>query len=89
MGTGPDGIIKRRKMHQTYLKIQKERKESLPQFYQSPADLVVDFILYMEHDNQESQLIDAVLNYHQVAYKRVTNFLQRKPLSFRMIIYCI
>ena len=77
MGTGPDAIVKRRQLHQNYLNIQKQKKDTLPQFYQSPADLVVDFILYMEHHNVESQLIDAVLNYHEVAYKRVYKSLEK------------
>ena len=72
MGKGADGIVERRRLQQEYLVIQKKKKETLPQFFESPGELNVDFLLYMEHHDPESQLIDAVLNYHEVAYRRVS-----------------
>ncbi len=71
MGTGPEALIKKRKMQAEYLSIQADKKKTLPQYYQSQADLVVEFFLYMQHHDQESQLVDAILNYYQVSYVRV------------------
>lgn len=71
MGKGVDAIAERRRLQQQYLDIQKKKREAVPQFYESPGDLVVEFNLYYEHHQQESQLVDAILNFHEVAYKRV------------------
>jgi len=35
----------------------------------------VSFELFMEHDSYDSQLIDAILNYYFVSYKRNQNLL--------------
>ena len=72
MGKGPQAIAERRRLHYEYLEIQKEKKEDLPKIYHSQqGEVTVEFKLYYKHYEPESQLIDALLNYHQVAYARV------------------
>lgn len=72
MGKGPQAIAERRRLQYEYLEIQKQKKEDLPKLYESQqGELTVEFKLYMKHYEPESQLIDALLNYHQIAFIRV------------------
>lgn len=78
MGKGVDAMVERRRQHANYIQIQKKKKDSIPQYYESPGEVTVDFMLYMEHFDQESQLIDAVLNYYEIAYKKVSENITLK-----------
>jgi len=75
MGKGVDAMVEKRRRQSSYLEIQKKKKESIPQYFESPGEVTVDFMLYMEHFDQESNLIDAVLNYYEIAYKKNDNLL--------------
>ena len=66
-----DSIVARRRLQDQYLKEQKQKKEDLPAIHDSYGDIDVSFDLFMEHDGYESQLIDAILNYYQISYRRV------------------
>lgn len=91
MGKGVDAMVEKRRRQSSYLEIQKKKKESIPQYFESPGEVTVDFMLYMEHFDQESNLIDAVLNYYEIAYKKVFLFeyIFFADLENRMIIFCI
>jgi hypothetical protein len=72
LGKGTDAIAERRRVQREVIDIETKKKESLPAYFESYGDLVVEFELLLEHDQKESQLVDAVLSYYQVAYKKVT-----------------
>ena len=69
-----DGIISRRRMQSKYIEIQNDKKSNLPKMYDSYGDIDISFEFFMEHDDYQSQLIDALLNYYQISYKRVKLF---------------
>ena len=42
---------------------------------------VISFELYMEHYNKESQKIDAIMNFYEVAFKRQYNALNLRDFK--------
>ena len=68
----PDSIAKRRTMQAKYLDIQEEKKKNLDIFIESYTDTIISFQLYMLHDCYKCQTLDAILNFYQIAYKRVS-----------------
>ena len=47
------------------------KKKDREIFIESYNDVMVSMELFMEHTGFESQKMDALMNYYQVAYKRV------------------
>jgi hypothetical protein len=57
---------------QSDIKAREEEKNSqVPAFFESYGDAVVEFELYYEHDNHDSQLADAIMAYYEIAYRKV------------------
>lgn len=60
---------------------EEEKKSQVPAFFESYGDAVVEFELFYEHDNHDSQLADAILSYYEIAYRKVRSY---SDLIFRM-----
>jgi len=70
-----DAIVTRRRLQREYIEDIKKKKAELPAVHDSYGDIDVSMEFFMEHDDYESQLTDAILNYYEVSYKRHQNIV--------------
>lgn len=70
---GVDSIVARRRAQDAYLQKQQVEQNELAISYPSIANIEVEFELFMVHDEKESQLTDAIMNFYKMSYKRVQN----------------
>ena len=54
-----------------YFEMQDEQNKDREIFIQSYTDTVIEMELFMDHLSFECQKIDAIMNYHQILYRRV------------------
>jgi len=69
-------MIERRRLQRAEIELAEKKKASLPQFYESYGDIVIEFELYYEHFTHESQLVDALLSYYGISYRKVEYFVE-------------
>ena len=67
-----DSIVKRRRIQSKYFELQESKKKDLDIFIEAYTDTVIEFQLYMDYFSHECQEIEAIMNYYEIAFKKVT-----------------
>eukprot|EP00825_Cyclidium_porcatum_P026956 TRINITY_DN28979_c0_g2_i2.p1 TRINITY_DN28979_c0_g2~~TRINITY_DN28979_c0_g2_i2.p1 ORF type:complete len:320 (+),score=50.32 TRINITY_DN28979_c0_g2_i2:195-1154(+) len=80
--SGTEQIIRRRRQQAKYIAIQKKKDQQLQVFIEAYSDTIIELTLYMEHTCYQCQLIESILNFYGVSFKKIMNMIYLERLKF-------
>ena len=65
---GFESFAAKRRAHSKYVQSLKERAWDVSLTTEAYTDIVIDFELFMAHEQKDSQLAEALMNYYKVVF---------------------